>query len=428
LTRSKDELRQWLAQAQGLRLAHDQASFESAADLRNRLAELWLLVDNGPPQVHTVYRELPERAIELHREPLSEELVASALPWSARGDAREVVLSIAGAMRALDAKLTTLPQFRGKPVSGRTLLAEDTGVYVIPRGRPKHTDRQEGPGNCHLRRAAPNHNLVPRELPGGYEVEVLVDAKLSLPIGRDRPIAVGAALFPDQHVEWDKADEGWIALEADTGRDEELIRAQVEGAYTAAPFAAVWPELSMPERRRTLLQQHLQRRSDGAPPLSGPRLVAAGSWHDPSPEGPRNVMRILDGTGEERLSFAKISRFIGGGVREGNEPDRTIKVLWTQECLVSFAICSDFCDLSTPEPPFLRLDVDLLLVPSLGTPKALKGHEANRERRRIITAGETVVVQQQEGSHDPQGWVLPEAPGSQAGENRAWSIREVDLG
>lgn len=418
----------WKREVEELHASHEKSSFSGGVELRDRMAELWSLLRRGPDEVSRDYRELPEVAIVSSQEAADRHLRVSQVPWSASGDCLAIVTSIAGALRALDAQLTDLPGFRGKPLSSLTWISETADVYVIPRGRAKRTDRQEGPGSGYLRRATPNHNMIPRTLPGGYEVDVRVDDTLSLPVPRDRVPMVGAALFPGQKMDWNKrGKEGWIALDADTGQDESILRRQVSECYGGGLLAAVWPELSMPERRREILQANLSRLDGTAEPQTGPHLVVAGSWHDEVEDGHANVMRILDGSGEERLTFTKISKFFGGGVREGNIRDNRIPIVWTQDCLISFAICSDFCDLAKPEPPYLELDVDLVLVPSLGNERALNGHETNRKRRRFITAGETAVVQQNEDGKEPVGWVLPENEQGRAEELDAWSVRKVDL-
>ena len=428
LAKGKATVRKWAARAKRLSAAHAVAEFTTGASLRDCLAELWLLLDHAPDEVHRTYRDLPENRIGTALRRLADELVAGKLPWNGTGSIDEVVLELAAALRAVDAMLVDLPAFVGRPLSGKTLLSRKTDVFVIPRGRAKATDRQEGPGATYHRRATPNHSVVPREIDGGYTVEGVVNEKLGLPIERDRKVMIGAALFPGQKIDWVEHPDGYIADGVTTEDDEKLIGQHVEGAFVGAPFAAIWPELSMSERRRKMLSEKLQNRSGGSAPLQGPRLVVAGSWHEQIGDSHENVMRILDGEGEERLRFAKVSKFRGKNVAEGNTPSKVLKVLWTQDCLVSFAICSDFCDMSRPEPPFLRLDVDLILVPSLGHEGALKGHEANASRRKILSGGQTAVVQQHEESDDPVGWVIPAETDGSLKESRAWSLREIDAG
>lgn len=426
MAKGKATTQKWAARAKKLSAEHAAAEFTTGVSLRDCLAELWLLLDEAPDEVHRTYRDLPENRIGTALRCLSDDLVAGKLPWNGTGSVDEVVLELAAALRAVDAKLVDLPAFVGRPLSGNTLLSRKSDVFVIPRGRAKATDRQEGPGATYHRRATPNHSMIPREIEGGYTVEVVVDEKLGLPIERDRKVMIGAALFPGQEIDWVEHPDGYIADGVTTEDDEKLIEQHVEGAFLGVPFAAIWPELSMSEKRREILSEKLQARSDRSAPLQGPRLIVAGSWHEQIGDGHENVMRILDGEGDERLRFAKVSKFRGKNVAEGNTPSKVLKVLWTQDCLVSFAICSDFCDMSRPEPPFLRLDVDLILVPSLGHEGALKGHEANANRRKILSGGQTAVVQQHEESDDPVGWVIPAEAGGSLEESRAWSLREID--
>ncbi|PZO70980.1 MAG: hypothetical protein DI636_04710 [Pelagerythrobacter marensis] len=420
----------WITEATATWNRQRSLPFETTYDQRDRMAELWSLVHDGGEQVVRTFRELPEPEIQASQQMIRNVYSGSATDlWRVNADQRAIVTALAAAILEIDSRLSLQPIFRGRPPSGEVLLASND-VYVVPRGRPKTTGRQEGPGNTHPRRATPNHCMIPRVLQGMFEVEIIVDDHLSIAASREAPLKLGAALWPQQKMAWEQDEEkGWTAKSASSSADGATIKAQVKGCADDRPFAAVWPELSMSPPRLAALSAALRAEFEWCDPLESPLIIAAGSWHEQVDGETRNVLKVLDRAGNLRIEIAKISRFFGGGLKEGNVADQHIKVLWTPDGLVSFAICSDFCDLAIPPPPFIDLDVDFLLIPSLGNRQAFVGHEANRLRRAIVTAGETFLVQQNEEGGRPLGWVLPVRNSKRVRkeeENDSWSTRVVD--
>lgn len=236
---------------------------------------------------------------------------------------------------------------------------------------------------------------------------------------------VGAALMPAMKVEFEKQLNGtYRAVGAPCPDEARILAEQIEGAYAGPRLAIAWPELSMPPDRLETLQGDMRKQSRNVEPQEGPAITVAGSWHDERDGVIRNVMRVLDKSGVERLAFDKVTTFVGGGVTEANIPGKIIPVLMNNDALVTFAVCSDFCDLEI-DPPYLSLDIDLLVVPSLGNAAALNGHEGNARRFGIFFGTSTFLVQQNEDTHDPVGWVLPAcAVSRKKEEDKAWSVRQ----
>lgn len=294
----------------------------------------------------------------------------------------------------------------------------------------KHGGRSAGPHNTHLRRALPNHRIIPKETSQGHQIKLVHDIHL-LPSGcKDDEPAMGAALFPNVAIRWSDEPLKTRALESTVAKEKLVLEAQVSGAYSQETLAAVWPELCMPTERLRKLSQALKSRAGKLEPKVGPKVVAAGSWHEGEDGAIENVMHILDHSGRDRLTFTKITTFAGGHYVEANEPGDVIPILVSRDVLISFAICSDFCIDAAGQNPFIDLDVDLVVVPSLGTASAAKGHQSNLSTRSQACGGATFIVQQREPSaagsnvgwvvHDPKMRVAPR-------ENAAWSVRKISL-
>jgi hypothetical protein len=258
------------------------------------------------------------------------------------------------------------------------------------------------------------------------KVELVWSPHLAFGLNQGQGQALGAALIPGMKVQFDEQDNGTLrAVSAPCDNEEAIFEEQLAGAYVEPMLAVAWPELSMPADRRARLQTGMKARSLKAEPLDGPTITVAGSWHEDEGKVVRNIMRVLDKSGNERLAFVKITTFVGGGLTEANVPGDTIPVLINNDALVTFAVCSDFCDMAIP-PPYLALDVDLLVVPSLGTEAALNGHETNSRRFQILFGTSTFLVQQNERSDIPVGWVLPHCPVNKiSAESKPWSRRQV---
>lgn len=420
-----EDAKAWRQKAAALQAKHAQISALSSQDLILALSELWRLVFEPTRDLAVSFRDLDETELSKASAFYHDLLHDGHIAWQASGTWRQTALAVAGQLRALDAELATRPRFAQPPASSSQLLCRETDIFVIPRARPKPGGRRPGPGNGLLRRATPHHRLIPRVIDGKFEVELHWTQHFAFgSVPRDEG-RVGAALFPGLAVKWDEREDGHVAVEAPCSDEATALAAQLDGAFADGFLAVAWPELSMPPDRLDRLKGGLAARAAKAPALVGPVLVAAGSWHEEEDGVVRNVMRLLDKTGRERLRFDKITTFVGGGVREGNLAAARIPVLLNNDALITFAVCSDFCDLDL-DPPYLQMDVDLIVVPSLGNANALKGHEGNAQRMAVRTGASTFVVQQHESKKEPLGWVFPKRDGAPSlEEQEAWSTRSI---
>jgi hypothetical protein len=197
---------------------------------------------------------------------------------------------------------------------------------------------------------------------------------------------------------------GFVFREVSCRDGRKTIDDQVRGAREAACFTVVWPELTMPPRLRTHLVGALKRTvGPGAGDL---KAAVAGSWHERDGEAYVNEAVVVNGFGKRLFRYRKIIPYIDGkNIQEGIRSGTSIPVLVTDEGLVAVAICRDFCERKRPHFP--GLDVDFVLVPSLGDPAALEGNEATAGDMNLRHGTRSFVVQQcLPREPDRLGWVV----------------------
>ena len=406
------------------------ASFDEVVDAgtrRTALARIWKAAVEAPDKLNVEYRTLSQDELEPSVTAARDALDEGGLLLPAGRSWKDLALAVGAQLAALDAALADTPAFFGSAAGPGAFLVSEAGLHVIPRSRAKRGLRA-GPGAGFRRRATPHHRLLPVEIEG-FRIELVSRPQLARPTGAAAgTLRMGAALLPGISLTPVEGRPDWVAGAAPCLDEKGAISAQVDGAYDDGVFAALWPELSMPPGRFAMLQEHLSRRSARMEATHGPRIVAAGSWHEERDGTMRNVMRILDSSGMQQFEFWKITAYSVGQVHEGAVAHNVIPVLITDEALVTFAICLDFCDLETTFK--YDLDVDLVLVPSHGNRKTMSGHASNAGRLNATTGGSAFVVQHSE-EDPPVGWVLPGVDEKQPGmldENRTWSVREVPSG
>lgn len=417
-------LSKWSQVAARLQKQHAAINSCEAKDLALAMGELWFLIQSAPRTLRDHYSALSEAEIGPVVVLLRNNLDDGRLGWQFTGDYARDALEIGAQMRALNDELAVRPAFLAatSPIS---FYYPTLDAFIIPRGKAKPLDRRPGPGNGFTRRGTPNHRILPRVLGETYIIELLWSPHFAFSVPTATELELGAALFPGERITWEGPRDACVASAAVCIREATIIQEHLDGAFKAPLIAAVWPELSMTDSRRKALAEGLSDLSLARDPLAGPTVVVAGSWHEKRNGQIVNLMRIFDKHGVQRLEFEKISRFVGGGLAEGNTPGNIIPVLINNDALVSFAVCSDFCVIDE-RVPYLDLDVDLILVASLGNENALNGHEHNAREHRTIYGSHTFLVQQHERNNDPLGWVLPRAgdPPS-SGEDRSWSTRQI---
>ena len=97
----------------------------------------------------------------------------------------------------------------------------------------------------------------------------------------------------------------------------------------------------------------------------------------------------------------------------------------TDRELIAFAICKDFCD-KAREVPIRSLDVDLVLVPSMGRLNTMTAHRDTADTMKISFGTRAVVVQQTypfDPAKDPSGYLLKAPKEPRAAEPKTLAAR-----
>ncbi|ABQ71578.1 hypothetical protein Swit_4961 (plasmid) [Rhizorhabdus wittichii RW1] len=295
----------------------------------------------------------------------------------------EILLGLGGVLRALDGFLASVtlddaPAFdeRGKPA--RRWEMPSYGAYIAPVDR----QRRSGVNRPFIRRGLKNHAILPTRI-GNNDVTLhyhdqLLDGER---LGDRQRLRYGAALFPDLEVDLSKDDSWFHVKEIICERHGERIQGHLDEAHGAGCDMLLWPELTLDWDAIDAIQSALQ---DGARrERKKMTVVLAGSAHvhqdEPRP-GHRNRTRIFNGRGEtladydKRMMFSFAHKFLPDGAPDPDaarcyekiQPGNNLPILVLEDRLVAVAICLDFCEKTSGLLPYHQLDVDLVLVPSMG--------------------------------------------------------------
>lgn len=284
-------------------------------------------------------------------------------------------------------------------------LTPDGEAYVVRAPRPVIRGGGPATGQSFSRRGLLYHRVIPRRI---EDVEIVLAAH---PDVTEEPAPAcrtfGAALFEGFRLEHEeRPGKKFVvtAADCDGGVDEALGR-HCDDARDAGCDTLLWPELTLPPDKVERLAERLSKS-----PLrtAAPPVVVAGSWHVETDEGRFNLAPVLDGRGTTILSFGKSRRFSFGGLTEDIEVDGSVTILVTDRELIAFAICKDFCD-KARSVPVKSLDVDLVLVPSMGRSNTMTAHRDAADDMKVRFGTRSAVVQQTypRKPPEPAGYVLP---------------------
>lgn len=268
--------------------------------------------------------------------------------------------------------------------------------YVIPRT----TSLANIDGKPFLRRALLHFRVLPTVV-GDFAVRLhrsalAADAMLAA-ADRTAPCRhFGAALFPGLAADLAFPDEQSFTVSGLRGFDPPNCLAEhLRQARESQCCAVVWGELTMPDDSVLAV-----RRSLGEAALAGRgplRFLVAGSWHSEIGGEMRNVAQVLDGYGEPMFRVLKWAKFEVAGRHEAIVPGSEVHVLVGEDELVLVAICRDFLQ-ATTDLPYLRLNVDFAVVPSMissiSERATLAGHAATANTMRVRYGTRTLVVAQ----------------------------------
>jgi hypothetical protein len=417
---------EWLDQARDLAARHAAlAPANLAREVRRALAETYQLLDTAPFGIVDDFSDIRPEYLDYCGTEWSFDLLQGKFGWQGTLDDEEAALrAAAGHLRGLDVALHTLVGGHLRPSDPtRAWAVEDLSAFVVPRRRPSRRTLS-GAGLSFARNALVHHRVLPAELKGCSLRFEWLDASGHAEEGSwMRPL--GAAMFrPFGLVPEPSGPDGeFIVARNDPPPPTRVIDHQLEQAGRDRCFALVWPEVSLPpERQRHVAEILAARSADLERPPLGVDFLVLGSWHETGETGCRNVSRVLNADGEEVFSHVKVMPYRSKRAKPKDDDDakwlprredivrgNELTVLVTEHQLVAVVICRDLCDRSG-RTPFRALDVDLVLVPSLGNERTLHGHGGRAADLQIQFGTQTFVAQHPQNSKQlpagGYGWVL----------------------
>lgn len=410
-----------------LATAHAAVADFSVENLQRVLVELNGLFLSSPGPVLKAYRGMADGRIADRGKKFADALAMGSIAWTLPDGLQEIAETIGGVIRAVD---WTLGQYRSQwPKESSQWIVND--CYVIPRDSVSAT-RSLSQTQPFQRRGLVYHRIIPKEI-NGYAVEVFNGRTLHFSAAEKDKWKMGACLFEKLELDPDFSErfgetlfvlKGAVSPSADT-----VVEDQITKCLDEECVAVVWPELTVPPKLRDRIRALLQGR-DVADARLPPEVVVAGTWHETTKEGVVNRARVFDGYGIERLVYDKIAPFSGGGWgRENITPGTRLCILATEAALIGFAICLDFCDADAETNPFTKLDIDLMLIPSMGNDQTMEGHQTTAAQVGVKFGTRTFVVQHMTESEFKDGrigTILPmskrpnRVPVEQLGQKTVW--------
>ncbi|CAO4170367.1 putative amidohydrolase [Methylorubrum aminovorans] len=399
----------WIAQAAALAAQHRALSEVSATSCRKALLGVDRLFRAAPTPLLEAYSQVTEQSLGEAARIRTDAVTAGDFAWHlpAEANPRAWALAAGAQARALDKVLfTTAPSHFG-PVDPEDWLCAESGAYAIPRARLRDSATRRDHQRF-TRRGILHHRILPEVLEAGYRVRLVRHDTTSSPTGEQ--VTMGAALFPGLRLALRSVEGGFIVTDAICDAAAATVARQIDAAYADGCFVAVWPELTITPALLALIRQTLAQRLLSNDARRALQMVVAGSWHVEEEGEMWNIATVLDGYGEVALTYRKVLPYRDGKLGTeaiGIPPE--VPVLVTDDHLVGFGICKDFCDLSVTLA-YKDLDVDLVLVPSMGNVATMDGHRSTAKGMRVTFGTRAFVVQQADHgcpAEEHPGWVLP---------------------
>ncbi|BBC74020.1 hypothetical protein AEB_P3152 [Altererythrobacter sp. B11] len=372
---------------------------DDPGQLTDAIAATYETIAETPAQLLQDYKGFSEKALTEALATRAALVMKGEIAVTEASEERLTLLDAARLLRALEANALE-GTFRTESDLGEDLerlwVTTDGRYYVVPRIAPLAALD----GKPFLRRALRHYRVLPTEMPGFrvrlHRTPLAATSAMAAGDRAGKQRSFGAALFPGlKAVLSDPAIEGFTVIGLDGFDGDEMIDAHLAQARAENATAIVWGELTMPEARVTQVQQDLADRAlDGDSAL---RYLVAGSWHRDIDAEMRNVAVILDGNGELLFEVLKWAKFDIAGRTESIVPGKEIHVLVCEDELITVAVCRDFLE-GTTDVPYLRLNVDLAIVPSMISGIAehatMDGHAVTAKLMRVRYGTRTMVVAQ----------------------------------
>ncbi|SDD33016.1 hypothetical protein SAMN05216337_101023 [Bradyrhizobium brasilense] len=382
----------WKKAAQELAHGHEAIANANRDELRKALVDLDALFRSAPGSVHKAYRNLTEKRIAQARDTFAGTIADGHLSWSLSDEPPELAaLRMGGLIREID---RVLAERRSHwPIAPSEWHLEELGCWFIPR-QDISALRPARRGQAYSKRGMLYHRILPT-LIQGYPIQVVDTRTLHSAAKNASKWKMGACLFKALKLDPEfisvDDDKRFTVASLEAPSAGEAIAVQIGQALQENCIAVVWPELTVPpDLRESIIK--LIRERDVQDELEAPEILIPGTWHEAGDHGTVNRARIYDGYGEERLIYDKIAPYADDdwGTENITAGDR-ICVLATEGALIGVAICLDFCDVC--ETPFSELDVDVMLVPSMGNDRTMQGHQVTAAQVEVRFGTRSFVVQ-----------------------------------
>lgn len=396
------------------------APAENSDLLQNRLelalSHLWAAMQGVPNAVRDAFQNLHEPDIAHAADARAANLQRSEpddwTPDLAAG-AAVLVRAVAVEIRALDKALHECREPGRSDDPNQDFLAYGgADVFIVPRLERSRPGRR---GQAFARRGLMYHRILPARI---EDLAVrLYSPSLFGPGADGSETDLVSAIFPkaEIRVELDGEDKAFrITALTNEAALSDIVAQQLTALRDTGPsMAAVWPELVVSPSLRSTICGRLQDLALEEPAIET-GFVVAGSWHEERDGGRINSALVVSGDGMPLFEVLKRERFeLAPGVLEQIVPGEELPILLYGDVLIAFGICKDFCE-QRHATPYPQLDVDLVIVPSLGNAQTMRQHHIAAQKLDVIYGARTFVVQQllpRDDGSDTWGLVLrpPEA-------------------
>lgn len=373
------------------------------------LVDLYVLTLQAPYQVAVWFDSVEEPQLLIRQESWMELMNSSedfiTDPITAQ-PAKQIMADLGGLIRACDYLVRKETTHFGPDADSSDWEVGDW--YLVPRKNTPHW-REANVAQSIRRRGMVFHRLIPKVV-SGLAVDLVPFATLSDDNHNCR-LAVSAAMIPELGVEFTPANGiKFNAIKTNEHQHQAIVIEQLQSSALEECFTIAWPELSVPTTLREHIEAHLLENYATGNAFSFPDIIVPGSWHEPHHGKFRNISRIYDRFGIERAAHSKIVPYFDGhwGDEDIHSGER-LPVFVTDDFVVGFAICKDFCGYSNPPLPYLELNADFIIVPSMGDEKTLNAHRKVADFLKVQSGGRAFIIQQALPSSNKTlaGYVIP---------------------
>lgn len=384
------EAAEWLSRLIAFDAAPAWDGWRTVANLRALVLELYEILSTTPDNLLQKFNDFDELALDASAKKLmchmtAREKISDAWP------AEDALFSASAVLRSLDELLKETVEYIPDEAP-ECWLSPNGEAYLIPIPRAVVLEGGPRSGQTFIRRGLLNHRVIPVRL---GDVDIVVDMHPDLTCHGAHPgeRMFGAALFLGFKLEYEERDGNkFVVRSVDCrGGIDSAVDRHCDDARNKGCDTVIWPELTMSPASVAQVQKSLARDSLRS---SLPAVIVPGSWHVEIDGSYSNQASVLSGRGEELLQFGKNRLFSFAGLTEDVVVHGMVHILATDRELIAFAICKDFCDTAPKPMPVTTLDVDVVIVPSMGKYNTMTSHRDAADDMKVLFGARSAVVQQ----------------------------------